>query len=50
MPRTCAAIACYERVGFRPIGIARQYEQVRWEDGRYRDGLLMDLLADELRR
>ena len=45
-----AAIACYERVGFRPIGVARHYEQVRWEDGRYRYGLLMDLLAGELRR
>jgi aminoglycoside 6'-N-acetyltransferase len=40
------AIAAYRRVGFRPVGIMRQY----WRDttGRWRDGLLLDLLADEL--
>ena len=42
------AIACYERVGFRPVGVMRSYERVWWEDGRYRDGLLMDLLAEDL--
>ena len=42
-----AAIRCYEKVGFRPVGIMRQYE--RGEDG-WHDGLLMDLLADELIR
>jgi aminoglycoside 6'-N-acetyltransferase len=42
------AIRCYTAVGFRPVGVMRQYE--RDEDGSWRDGLLMDLLADELRR
>ena len=42
------AIACYRKVGFRPVGVMRQYERVWWEDGRLRDGLLMDLLAEEL--
>ena len=42
-----AAIRCYEKVGFRPVGIMRQYE--RGEDG-WHDGLLMDLLAAELIR
>ncbi|MGX1547610.1 GNAT family N-acetyltransferase [Streptomyces adustus] len=41
-----AAIACYRKVGFRPIGIMRAYE--RGADGRWRDGLLMDLLATDL--
>ena len=41
------AIRAYERVGFRPVGVLRAYE--RGPDGRWRDGLLMDLLADELR-
>ncbi len=40
------AIRCYERVGFRPVGIMRQYE--RLPSGEYRDGLLMDMLAGEL--
>ena len=41
-----AAIRCYAKVGFRPIGVLRRY----WRDGGgvWRDGLLMDLLADEL--
>ncbi|MBW1596652.1 GNAT family N-acetyltransferase [Streptomyces sp. JJ38] len=43
-----AAIRCYEKVGFRPVGIMRQYE--RGLDGTWHDGLLMDLLADELVR
>ena len=40
------AIRCYEKVGFRPVGIMRHYEA----DGRggWRDGLLMDLLRGEL--
>jgi aminoglycoside 6'-N-acetyltransferase len=33
-------------VGFRPVGIMRQYE--RGTDGTFHDGLLMDLLRDEL--
>ncbi|MFC9279577.1 GNAT family N-acetyltransferase [Streptomyces collinus] len=43
-----AAIRCYEKVGFRPVGIVRQYE--RGPDGTWHDGLLMDLLAAELTR
>lgn len=41
-----AAIRCYAKVGFRPVGIMRQYE--RGIDGTWHDSLLMDLLADEL--
>jgi aminoglycoside 6'-N-acetyltransferase len=41
------AIATYAKVGFRPVGTLRAYE--RWRDGSWHDGLLMDLLADELR-
>jgi aminoglycoside 6'-N-acetyltransferase len=41
------AIRCYERVGFRRSGIMRAYETL--PDGTHRDGLLMDMLADELR-
>lgn len=40
------AIRCYERAGFRPVGILRQYE--RGLDGTFHDGLLMDLLARDL--
>jgi aminoglycoside 6'-N-acetyltransferase len=40
------AIACYRRVGFRPVGIMRRYE--RGPDGSWHDGLLMDLLPEEL--
>jgi aminoglycoside 6'-N-acetyltransferase len=41
------AIRAYAKVGFRPIGIARQYE--RGPDGTWHDGLLMDMLRAELR-
>ena len=41
-----AAIRCYEKVGFRPVGVMRSYE--RSPDGTWHDGLLMDLLADDL--
>ncbi|MEV4464410.1 GNAT family protein [Micromonospora echinofusca] len=41
-----AAVRAYAKVGFRPVGVLRRYE--RGEDGRWHDGLLMDLLADEL--
>ncbi|SNY61307.1 GNAT family N-acetyltransferase [Paractinoplanes atraurantiacus] len=41
-----AAIRCYTKVGFRPVGVMRRYE--RAPDGTWHDGLLMDLLADEL--
>ncbi|MEP6697645.1 MAG: GNAT family protein [Pseudonocardiales bacterium] len=40
------AIACYARVGFRAVGVMRDYE--RGPDGSWHDGLLMDLLAGEL--
>lgn len=40
------AIRCYEKVGFRAVGIMRRYE--RGPDGDWHDGLLMDLLASEL--
>jgi aminoglycoside 6'-N-acetyltransferase len=42
-----AAIAAYAKVGFRPVGVMRRYEGDL--DGSWHDGLLMDLLADELR-
>ena len=41
------AVAAYERIGFRRVGVLRQYDRGR--DGVLRDGLLLDLLADELR-
>jgi aminoglycoside 6'-N-acetyltransferase len=41
------AIAAYEKVGFKPVGVMRQYEL--GPDGVWRDGLLMDLVAGELR-
>ena len=43
-----AAIRCYAKVGFQPVGVMRQYE--RGSDGSWHDGLLMDLLAGDLRR
>lgn len=39
------AIGAYESVGFRPVGVMRHYE--RDPAGGWRDGLLMDLLAEE---
>ena len=41
------AIACYEKVGFRRVGVMRHYE--RGADGTFHDSLLMDMLAGELR-
>ena len=40
------AIRCYEKVGFRRVGVLREY----WRDaeGVWRDGLFMDLLGKEL--
>ncbi len=40
------AIRCYEKAGFRRVGVLREY----WldADGVRRDGLLLDLLAGEL--
>jgi aminoglycoside 6'-N-acetyltransferase len=43
-----AAIRSYEKVGFKPVGVMRSYERRLGSEG-WRDGLLMDLLADELR-
>jgi len=40
------AIRSYERVGFRRVGLLREYE--RGPDGTWHDGLLMDLLVGEL--
>ena len=40
------AIRVYTKVGFRPVGVLRNYE--RGADGTWHDGLLMDLLAGEL--
>jgi aminoglycoside 6'-N-acetyltransferase len=41
-----AAIRAYEKAGFKPVGIMRRYE--RLPGGDWHDGLLMDLLADEI--
>ena len=41
------AIRCYRAVGFRPVGVMRRYERDAGGDG-WHDGLLMDLLAEEL--
>ncbi len=41
------AIRTYTAIGFRPVGVMRRYE--RGPDGTFHDGLLMDLLRDELR-
>jgi aminoglycoside 6'-N-acetyltransferase len=40
------AIRAYRRVGFRPVGVMRRYE--RGADGTWHDGLLMDLLPEDL--
>ncbi len=40
------AIRTYEKIGFRRVGIMREYQ--RDPDGTWRDGLLLDLLAGEL--
>jgi aminoglycoside 6'-N-acetyltransferase len=40
------AIRAYVRVGFRRVGVMRQYE--RGPDGAFHDGLLMDMLRGEL--
>jgi aminoglycoside 6'-N-acetyltransferase len=41
------AIRAYTAAGFRPVGVMRQYERI--DRGAWHDGLLMDLLKDELR-
>jgi aminoglycoside 6'-N-acetyltransferase len=40
------AIRSYERLGFRRVGVMRRYE--RGADGEWHDGLLLDLLAEDL--
>jgi aminoglycoside 6'-N-acetyltransferase len=40
------AIRSYKKIGFRPVGIMRNYE--RGADDAWHDGLLLDLLAGEL--
>jgi aminoglycoside 6'-N-acetyltransferase len=40
-----AAIACYSKVGFKPVGTMRAYE--RRADGTWSDGLLMDMLKTD---
>lgn len=39
------AIAVYEALGFRRVGVMRQYE--RGPDGQLRDGLLLELIRDD---
>jgi aminoglycoside 6'-N-acetyltransferase len=40
------AIRCYTAVGFRPVGVMRRYSRAGSDE--WRDGLLMDLLAEDL--
>jgi aminoglycoside 6'-N-acetyltransferase len=40
------AIRSYEKVGFRRVGVMREYQ--REPDGTWSDGVLLDLLAREL--
>ena len=42
------AIHVYEKLGFRPVGVLREYERVA--DGSWRDALLMELLAGDFVR
>lgn len=42
------AIRCYERVGFKPVGVLRRNESI--DGGDFHDSLLMDLLSDEFIR
>jgi aminoglycoside 6'-N-acetyltransferase len=42
------AIHVYDKLGFRPVGVLRQYERVAGES--WRDALLMELLAAEFVR
>jgi aminoglycoside 6'-N-acetyltransferase len=41
------AIRSYERAGFKRVGVMRRYE--RSADGDWHDGLLLDLLPEDLR-
>lgn len=40
------AIRSYEKVGFKRVGVLRRYE--RGHDGSFHDGLLLDLLPEDL--
>ena len=40
------AVHCYTAVGFKPVGVMRKYE--KGVDGVWHDGLLMDLLPEDL--
>jgi aminoglycoside 6'-N-acetyltransferase len=40
-----SAVRCYRAVGFRPVGVLREYQ--RMQDGGWHDGLLMELLASD---
>jgi len=40
------AITAYEKVGFKKVGVMRRYE--RGMDGIYHDGMLLDLLPEDL--
>lgn len=40
------AIRAYAKVGFRPVGVMREYE--RGPNGSWHDGLLMDLLRSDM--
>ena len=40
------AIRAYAAIGFKPVGVLRRYERLAGDE--WRDGLLMDLLAEEL--
>ena len=42
------AIRAYERIGFKRVGVMRRYE--RGVDGEWHDGLLLDLLPEDLAR
>lgn len=42
------AVRCYRAVGFTPVGVMREYQQMA--DGRWHDGLLMELLASDRTR
>ena len=40
-----AAIRCYEKAGFRPVGVMRAYERDAFGEA-WHDGLLMEFVVD----
>jgi aminoglycoside 6'-N-acetyltransferase len=42
-----AAVRCYEKAGFRAVGVMRRYEREPGDGSAWRDGLLMELIAGE---